>query len=95
LSIEEPSRKIFLAKELTKRYQKYYFGTADEVKQKVDVNLRGEWVVVIEAKEAQNSSAISQNDILELDLPKKVQAKLISKITGENTKACYERLLNL
>lgn len=95
LSHEEPSRKLFLAKELTKRYQNYYFGTADEIKQKLDANLRGEWVVVIEAKESQNSSAISQNDILELDLPKKVQAKLISKITGENTKACYERLLNL
>lgn len=95
LSHEEPSRKLFLAKELTKRYQNYYFGTADEIKQKLDANLRGEWVVVIEAKESQNSSAISQHDILELDLPKKVQAKLISKITGENTKACYERLLNL
>ncbi|MFA5427575.1 MAG: 16S rRNA (cytidine(1402)-2'-O)-methyltransferase [Sulfurimonas sp.] len=95
LSHEDTSRKIFLAKELTKKYQKYYFGTADEIKHKVDANLRGEWVVVIEAANAQNSSAISQNDILELDLPKKVQAKLISKITGENTKACYERLLKL
>ncbi|OHE11364.1 MAG: 16S rRNA (cytidine(1402)-2'-O)-methyltransferase [Sulfurimonas sp. RIFOXYD12_FULL_36_11] len=95
LSHEDASRKIFLAKELTKKYQKYYFGTADEIKHKVDANLRGEWVVVIEAANVQNSSAISQNDILELDLPKKVQAKLISKITGENTKACYERLLKL
>ena len=95
LSQEEPTRKIFLAKELTKRYQHYYFGTADEIKKKLDANLRGEWVVVLSASEAQNSSAISQNDILELDLPKKVQAKLISKITGENTKACYERLLKL
>ncbi|DAB28081.1 MAG: 16S rRNA (cytidine(1402)-2'-O)-methyltransferase [Sulfurimonas sp. RIFOXYD12_FULL_33_39] len=95
LSCEEPLRKIFLAKELTKKYQKYYFGTADEVKVKLDANLRGEWVVVIEAGSIQNSSAITQNDILELDLPKKVQAKLIGKITGENTKACYERLLNL
>jgi len=95
ISHEDSLRKIFLAKELTKKYQKYYFGTADEIKQKVDANLRGEWVVVIEAAATQNSSAISQNDILELDLPKKVQAKLISKITGENTKACYERLLKL
>lgn len=92
---EEPFRKIFLAKELTKKYQKYYFGTAGEIKEQVDANLRGEWVVVIEANIVQNSSAISQNDILELDLPKKVQAKLISKITGENTKACYERLLKI
>jgi len=95
ISCEEPTREIFLAKELTKKYQSYYFGTADEIKRTIDSNIRGEWVVVIKASEGQNSSAISQNDILELDLPKKIQAKLISKITGENTKACYERLLKL
>lgn len=95
LSQEEATRKIFLAKELTKKYQNYIFGTADECLSKLNGNFRGEWVVVIEAGATQNSSAISQNDILELDLPKKTQAKLISKITGENTKACYQRLLNL
>jgi len=95
LSQEEGSRKIFLAKELTKKYQKYVCGTADECLAKLDGNFRGEWVVVIEAGAVHNSSAVSQNDILELDLPKKVQAKLISKITGENTKACYQRLLNI
>lgn len=95
LIAEDPKRNIFLAKELTKKYQSYYFASADEIKKKLKDNLRGEWVVVIEASATQNSSAISQNDILELDLPKKTQAKLISKITGENTKSCYERLLNL
>jgi len=92
---EEPSREIFLAKELTKKYQNYFHGTAREIFDTLAGNYRGEWVVVIKASESQNTSAISQKDILELDLPKKVQAKLISKITGENTKACYQRLLEL
>jgi 16S rRNA (cytidine1402-2'-O)-methyltransferase len=92
---EEPQRKIFLAKELTKKYQNYFRGTPEEVLNTLNDNFRGEWVVVIEAGETHNSSAISQNDILDLDLPKKVQAKLISKITGENTKSCYQRLLKL
>ncbi len=92
---EEPTREIFLAKELTKKYQKYFRGTAQEALENLDGNFRGEWVVVISAGEAQSDSAISQKDILGLDLPKKVQAKLISKITGENTKACYQRLLEL
>jgi len=92
--IEEKSRKIFLAKELTKKYQNYYFGTAEEILSKLDGNIRGEWVVVIEASSKHNASAISQKDILDLDIPKKQQAKLISKITGENTKECYNRLLN-
>lgn len=95
LAKEESKRKIFLAKELTKKYQRYVFGTASECLEKLDSNFRGEWVVVIEAGSAHNESAVTQNDILELDLPKKTQAKLISKITGENIKACYQRLLDL
>jgi len=91
----EPTREIFLAKELTKKYQNYFHGTAKEIYEKLSGNYRGEWVVVLKAEKAQNASAISQKDILALDLPKKVQAKLISKITGENTKACYQRLLEI
>jgi len=92
---EEPEREIFLAKELTKKYQRYVHGTAEEVLKKLDGNHRGEWVVVIKAGDKHTASAISQNDILSLDLPKKTQAKLICKITGENTKECYNRLLSL
>jgi len=92
---EEPIREIFLAKELTKKYQHYFRGTAKEALTHLDGNFRGEWVVVIQAGEAQAESAISQKDILALDLPKKVQAKLISKITGEKTKTCYQRLLEI
>jgi 16S rRNA (cytidine1402-2'-O)-methyltransferase len=92
---EEPSRELFLAKELTKKYQKYFRGTASQALEKLHDNFRGEWVVVISAGKLQADSAITQKDILELDLPKKTQAKLISKITGENTKACYQRLLTL
>ena len=78
---EEPQRELFLAKELTKKYQRYVHGNAGEVLKKLDGNYRGEWVVVIKAGETQSASAVSQNDILALDLPKKVQAKLICKIT--------------
>ena len=92
---EEPTRELFLAKELTKKYQKYFRGTANEALAELAGNFRGEWVVVIKADDVQAESAISQKDILELDLPKKTQAKLISKITGENTKACYQRLLEI
>jgi len=92
---EDFLRKIFLAKELSKKYQNYFFGTAGDILEKLSNNFRGEWVVVVEASAQHNESAISQNDILKLDLPKKTQAKLISKITGENTKVCYQRLLSL
>ena len=95
LEKEASEREIFLAKELTKKYQKYFKGTPSEALSHLNGNFRGEWVVVISASSAQAESAISQADILALDLPKKTQAKLISKITGENAKACYQRLLLL
>ena len=95
LDKREPQRKLFLAKELTKKYQSYYSGNAKEILKLLGTNIRGEWVVIIEASTAQNTSAISQQDILKLDLPKKTQAKLICKITDENTKECYQRLLKL
>ena len=93
LSIEVPTRRIFCAKELTKKYQTFFHGSASEIPTKIKKEtIKGEWVVVIEAGTARQSS-LSENDVLELDIPKKTAAKLISKITGENTKACYQRLL--
>ncbi|MDF1874179.1 16S rRNA (cytidine(1402)-2'-O)-methyltransferase [Sulfurimonas sp. SAG-AH-194-I05] len=92
---EEPKREIFLAKELTKKYQRYLHGTAEDILNKLEGNFRGEWVVVLKSGDEHVPSAISENDILSLDLPKKVQAKLICKITGENTKVCYNRLLHI
>jgi len=89
----DAKRNLFVAKELTKKYQRYLHGNAKEILEQLQKNYKGEWVVVIDAAQAHASSAISEKDILLLDLPKKVQAKLISKITGENTKSCYQRLL--
>ncbi|MDD5052314.1 MAG: 16S rRNA (cytidine(1402)-2'-O)-methyltransferase [Sulfuricurvum sp.] len=93
ISIAAPKREVFLAKELSKRYQKFYRGTASELISQMEKEIRGEWVVVIEASEAKGSS-LSEQDILSLDIPKKAASKLIAKITGENPKECYQRLLN-
>lgn len=93
LADEIPERRVFFAKELSKKYQRYFHGTAADISKQVTKEMiKGEWVVVIEAGEARHSS-LSEKDVLELDIPKKSAAKLISKITGENTKACYQRLL--
>ncbi len=89
---ESPNRELFLAKELTKKYQTFYKGTASEVLKQLSDTIRGEWVVVIEKADARVNS-LSENDILELDIPKKSAAKLIAKITGENIKMCYNRLI--
>lgn len=93
LAEEVPERRVFFAKELSKKYQSYFHGAAADMPKQITKDMiKGEWVVVIEAGEARQSS-LSEKDVLELDIPKKSAAKLISKITGENTKACYQRLL--
>lgn len=92
IAIATPIRQVFLAKELTKRYQRFYRGTASELITQMDKEIRGEWVVVIEASEGKSAS-LSEQDILALDIPKKAASKLIAKITGENPKECYTRLM--
>ena len=88
----DPARQIFAAKEISKKHQTFYKGSALEVQEKIGTNIKGEWVLVIEAK-TQNEVSFNERDILSFDLPKKAAAKIISKITGETPKACYTRLL--
>ena len=89
---EAPERRLFLAKELTKKFQRYLHGTAREIAAELGGAIKGEWVAVIEAGAARHST-LSEREILEMGLPKKAAAKLIAKITGEHPKACYQRLL--
>jgi 16S rRNA (cytidine1402-2'-O)-methyltransferase len=94
LQKEAPERSLFLCKELTKKFQRYVHGTASQISTALDGDFRGEWVIVIEAGKFHNSSAITESDIMQLDLPKKSASKLIAKITGETPKACYQRLID-
>jgi len=92
VAAEAPLRRIFLAKELSKKFQRYLHGTAAELQEQLGGVIKGEWVVVVEGAPARQSS-LSEREILDLDLPKKAAAKLIARITGEHPKACYQRLL--
>lgn len=89
---KEPQREIFLAKEISKKFQEYHKGSASEVKKALK-NIKGEFVVVLNSSAMQNSSAIGVDDVMELDIAPKIKAKLISKITKENPKAIYARLI--
>ncbi len=93
LEAEVPGRRLFLAKELTKKFQRYLHGSAREIAGILSGDFRGEWVVVIEAGPVRQSS-LGEQDILSLDMPKKSAAKLIAKMTGESPKACYKRLVD-
>jgi 16S rRNA (cytidine1402-2'-O)-methyltransferase len=92
-SIDE-SREVFFAKELSKKFQNYYRGSAKEVlEQFKSINSKGEWVVVIQAKKEQ-AQALYVEDILAFDLQPKVKAKLLAKITDKSVKTWYQELIN-
>jgi len=92
ISRKDPERVLFLAKELSKKFQRYYKDSAEKLFNTLkDTNIRGEWVVVLEAGKS-DRKALYLDDILSLDMPPKPKAKLISKLTGESVKSCYEKL---
>jgi 16S rRNA (cytidine1402-2'-O)-methyltransferase len=90
----DENRTIFVVKELTKIYQQSFKGTVKEVYSKLkETDIRGEWVIVIDTIVSQVGDHITLKDIQELDLPPKQKAKLISKLTGQNTKDIYNNLI--
>jgi 16S rRNA (cytidine1402-2'-O)-methyltransferase len=93
ISIADPDRVLFLAKELTKKFQTYYKSSTQEMLELfTKENIRGEWVVVIEAKKSERK-ALYIEDIIAMDLAPKPKAKLLSTLTNESTKSWYERLI--
>jgi len=87
-------RRLFLAKEISKKYQRYYKDSAKEVLQKLQKEtIRGEWVVVIEAK-AKEEKTLTLSQLLGLDLPPKVKAKLLASISDKSVKQWYETLIS-
>ncbi|APW64412.1 MULTISPECIES: 16S rRNA (cytidine(1402)-2'-O)-methyltransferase [Arcobacteraceae] len=94
LKDKAPNRTIFLAKEITKLHQTIYKNKASNLFEEFkNINIRGEWVVIIEPLET-IGSALELKDIQDLDLAPKVKAKLISKLTGQSTKEVYQQLLD-
>ena len=69
-----PNRKIFIAKELSKMHEKFYFGKVGEVLARLkSENLKGEWVLVISAEQggAERLSDEAQNTPFGAIQPKK------------------------
>ena len=90
----DEKRELFLAKELSKKYQKYYRGTAREISRTFkDITIRGEWVVVIKAQTSVEKS-LSFTEVLNLDMPPKIKAKLLSQLSDRPVKEWYQELIS-
>jgi 16S rRNA (cytidine1402-2'-O)-methyltransferase len=89
----DENRELFLAKEISKKYQNYYRGTAKELDEKFkELTIRGEWVVVISAQKSTEKS-LSFAEVLKLDLPPKPKAKLLAQLSDRSIKEWYEELI--
>jgi len=89
LKTKIPQRTIFLAKELTKIHETFIKAKAKDIQL---TNTKGEWVVIIDKGEKKQKT-ISSEDILSLEIPPKIKAKILSKISGEKTKDIYNKLI--
>jgi 16S rRNA (cytidine1402-2'-O)-methyltransferase len=94
INVIDKNRVVFLTKELTKKYQKRYKDTIENIYTQIkDETIRGEWVVIIEPLKQENKGIITYQDIEELSLVPKQKAKLLSKLTGKSVKDIYNSLI--
>ncbi|MBD3788959.1 MAG: 16S rRNA (cytidine(1402)-2'-O)-methyltransferase [Campylobacterales bacterium] len=86
-------RELFLAKEISKKFQTYFSGTSKELDLAFrQINIKGEWVVIIKGKKAEEKS-LSFDEVLTLDMPPKPKAKLLAKLSDKSVKEWYEILM--
>lgn len=89
----DENREIFLAKEISKKYQNYYRGTARMISETFKtLTIRGEWVVVLSAQKSTEKS-LSFTELLSLDLPPKPKAKLLAQLSDRSVKEWYNELI--
>ena len=93
-------RKICLARELTKKFEEFIYGTTDELINLDPSTLKGEMVVIIEGK--QDNNQLNEDELIEL-LKKELQngsslkdaSKIVSKNTGVKKNILYDLALKL
>jgi 16S rRNA (cytidine1402-2'-O)-methyltransferase len=80
---------------MTKLHQKYFRGSSKSVFEQIqNSSKKGEWAVAVKFLGQKNDKiTLGIDEIKALDLPKKQAAKLIAKITGENPKELYEKMV--
>jgi len=89
----DENRELFLAKEISKKYQRYYRGTSKSLlEQMKELTIRGEWVVIIKAQKNIEKS-LGFNEVLSMDLPPKIKAKLLAQLSDKSVKDWYNELI--
>lgn len=86
--------EVFAIKEISKKFEKFYKGRSEEVLEILrEENTQGEWCLVIKFDTKEEGKKLGEVEILSLDLPPKIKAKLLSEVTSIPSKQWYERLI--
>jgi len=89
----DAQREFFLAKEISKKFQTYFRGTAEELAEQFgSISIKGEWVVIIRAKKS-TSKSLHFDEVLQLDLPPKPKAKLLARLSDRSIAEWYQELI--
>jgi len=89
----DKNRVVFIAKELTKLNQFFLKDKISNIN-KLDLDYRGEWVVIILPSKGKEKKVLTINDIKNLSIPPKIKAKLLSKLLNQDSKTIYNQLIN-
>lgn len=85
--------EIFAIKEMTKKFERFFRGNVLEVMTKMQYeNLQGEWVIVIRFTPISDEKKLGSLEILELEIPPKIKAKILAKITPMSSKDWYQKI---
>jgi 16S rRNA (cytidine1402-2'-O)-methyltransferase len=76
-------------------HERHFWGKPEDIKKQLsEKNIQGEWCVILGASnEPCNTLQMTSEDILQLDLPKKEQARLLAKIGPKSAKEYYDDLV--
>ena len=90
-------RRIFLGREMTKQYETFLIGSAEDVLQKLGDPPKGEFVGIVEAGDAAQTQYQHQRvlQVLLQELSPAKAARLAAQICGANKRDLYELALTL
>jgi len=97
----DKNRQVFLAKELTKKYQQTFQGTLAQIQESLTQHsskdsalLKGEWVIVVSGAPLDtNENVLTQEMLLSLEIPPKIKAKILAQLKGGNASEYYQLLI--
>ncbi|MBX7490710.1 16S rRNA (cytidine(1402)-2'-O)-methyltransferase [Helicobacter turcicus] len=94
----DKNRQVFLAKELTKKYQSTFKGSLEEVLKTLrssnnEALLKGEWAMVVDKAKCTENYTLSEEALLALEIPPKIKAKILAKMKGGSVSDYYQSLI--